>query len=372
MPRHRFDRAFALCTLFLALAACGGKQEEDPRTQPPLVRAETVRTAGGHTRSFTGTIQARVQSDLAFRVGGKLQDRLVDAGEVVRRGQPLMRMDPVDLELAAGAQRQVVAAAEARAHQTRQDEARYKALVASGVVSVSAYDQVKATADTAAADLRAARAQAGVAANASGYTTLLADADGVVMETLGEPGQVVAAGQVVVRVARSGPREAVVQLPETLRPLLGAHATASVFGQAGAPIGARLRVLSGAADPVTRTFEARYTLDDAAGSAPLGATVTVALAADAGPDDGQALRVPIASIIDRGDGPGVWIIQGEPETASWRPVRIVRLADDAAYIAGGLKDGERIAALGAHLLRDGMPVRTGDVPVVPKAAGVAR
>ncbi len=180
------------------------------------------------SRAFTGVVAARVQSDLGFRVQGKILERLVDTGQTVKRGQPLMRLDPIDLGLQAQAQQQAVAAARARAKQTTVEEARYRGLIASGAVSASAYDQIKAAADTAKAHLSAAQAQANVAQNASGYAVLLADADGVVMDTLAEPGQVVSAGQPVVRLARAGQREAIVQLPETLRPAAGTDAQATL------------------------------------------------------------------------------------------------------------------------------------------------
>ncbi|WP_309546516.1 efflux RND transporter periplasmic adaptor subunit, partial [Xanthomonas phaseoli] len=182
-----------LCVLPLALSACGGKAQTDPRTAAPLVRAATVGDASSAARSFSGTVAARVQSDLGFRVAGKVSERLVDAGQRVKRGQALMRIDPVDLQLAARAQQDAVAAARARAQQTAEDEARYRDLRGTGAISASAYDQIKAAADAAKAQLSAAQAQADVARNANRYTDLLADADGVVMETLVEPGQVVAA-----------------------------------------------------------------------------------------------------------------------------------------------------------------------------------
>jgi RND family efflux transporter MFP subunit len=172
----------------LALTACSESTASDPRTEAPLVRAAIVEDSAPASRSFTGTVAARVQSDLGFRVSGKVLARLVDAGQTVKRGQPLMRIDPVDLKLAAAAQEQAVAAARARAQQTAEDEARYRDLRGTGAVSVSAYDQIKAAADAAKAQLSAAEAQADVARNASRYAELVADGDGVVMETLAEPG----------------------------------------------------------------------------------------------------------------------------------------------------------------------------------------
>lgn len=365
MLRHRFPGVVFLSALSLAVAGCGGSTPPDPRTDPPQVRVQAVRSGDAPARAFTGTVQARVESDLGFRVPGKVLERLVDAGQEVTRGQALMRMDPADFDLAASAQRQAVAAAQARATQASQDEVRYRTLAASQVVSQSAYDQIKAASDTAQAELRAARAQAAVAANASGYATLVADADGVVAQTLAEPGQVVAAGQVVVRLARSGPREAVVQLPETLRPTLGTTATARIFGRAGAPTHARLRVLASAADPVSRTFEARFVLDDPGTPAPLGATVTLHLPTQGEAPAATGLRVPLAGLCDAGKATGVWLIAGQPATARWRPVQVLRISDDSAYVTGDLKDGDRVAALGAHLLRDGQPVRILEYPTAP-------
>jgi RND family efflux transporter MFP subunit len=193
-------------------------------------------------------VVARTQSDLGFRVQGKILERFVDTGQTVKRGQPLMRLDPVDLKLQALAQQQAVDAARARARKAISDEARYRGLVASGAVSASEYDQIKAAADSAKAELSAAQAQANVAQNATGYAVLLADSDGVVMETLGEPGQVVSAGQAVIRLARAGQREALVQLPETLRPAIGSEAQATRYGNETEPVVARLRLLSDSAD----------------------------------------------------------------------------------------------------------------------------
>lgn len=360
---------FALVlALPFALTACGGSAASDPRTEVPLVRAAVVEEAAPTSRSFTGTVAARVQSDLGFRVSGKVLERLVDTGQAVKRGQPLMRIDPVDLKLAEQAQLEAVAAVRARAQQTAEDEARYRDLLGTGAISASAYDQIKAAADAARAQLSAAEAQADVARNASRYAELVADADGVVIETLAEPGQVVNAGQVVVRVAHAGRREAVIQLPETLRPPLGSAAQAALFGMDGVTVPARLRQLSDAADRLTRTFEARYVLEGSLADAPLGSTVTIRIS-DEHPSS-QAVRVPIGSLFDAGKGPGVWVVNdGEPAKVSWRPVVVERLDHDAAHVAGQLRPGDRIVALGAHLLREGEQVRVAGHAVVGAAQG---
>lgn len=340
----------------LVLGACTADSAADPRTEPPLVRTTFVHDAGAASRAFTGVVAARIQSDLGFRVPGKLLERFVDTGEAVTKGQRLARIDPVDLELAAHAQQEAVAAARALARQTAADEVRYRNVRERGLISASAHDQARAAADAAAAQLRAVEAQASVARNASSYATLVADADGVVMETLVEPGQVVGAGQVVIRVAHAGPREAIVQLPETLRPALGSVAQATLFGSGSQGVRSRLRQLSDVADPMTRTFEARYVLEDAMAEASLGTTVTVRLV-EARTLAPATFQIPIAAILDAGKGPGVWVIAAQPTRVSWRPITIARVDDEHAYIGGKIAEGERIVSLGVHLLREGEPVR---------------
>jgi RND family efflux transporter MFP subunit len=351
----------AATLLSLALAGCSAS-ESDPRTAPPLVLTATASDAGSTDRQFTGIVSARVQSDLGFRVPGKIVERLVDTGQTVRRGQPLMRIDRTDLALATSAQANAVEAARARALQTAADEKRYRDLVSAGAVSASAYDQAKAASDAARAQLAAAEAQAHVARNEADYSVLLADADGVVVETLAEPGQVVTAGQTVVRLAHAGPREAVINLPETVRPTVGSTAQAHLFN-GGAAATARLRQLSDAADPQTRTFEARYVLEGAAAAAPLGATVTIGLP---GPHGAAAMQIPLAAITDNGAGPGIWVVQGRDPAVAWRPVKLTGLGDETATIAAGLGAGERFVALGAHMLHQGEKVRI----AAPRDAGL--
>jgi RND family efflux transporter MFP subunit len=338
---------------FTAMACSSSTASVDPRTQTPLVRVATVQASAQTERSFTGIVAARVQSDLGFRVPGKVLERLVDTGQTVKRGQPLMRIDPADLRLATRAHDEAVAAAMARARQTAEDEARYRDLVPTGAVSASAYDKVKAAAESARAELNAATAQADVARNETGYAVLLADADGVVVETLAEPGQVVSAGQVVVRVAHAGRREAVIELPETLRPPIGSIGRATLYGS-GLSGPARLRQLSDAANRQTRTFEARYVLDGRLADAPLGSTISIQIS------DGRsapAMQVPLSALFDAGKGPGVWLVEGATPGVTWRAVQVVRLGDDAVSVVGNLEAGDRVVALGAHLLHEGERVR---------------
>jgi RND family efflux transporter MFP subunit len=328
----------------------------DPRLGPQLVQIAIAKPAGASERAFTGVISARVQSNLGFRVPGKVIERLVDAGQDVHAGQPLMRLDQKDLDLALTAKQNAVVAARAVAVQAKADEARYRQLVAAGWVAKQRYDQAKAAYDSADAQLAAAEAEADVAQNEAGYSLLVADADGTVVETLAEPGQVVAAGQTVVRLAHAGPREATVNLPETVRPALGSPAEARVYGGASAPSPARLRQLSDAADAASRTYEARYVLDGDASRAPLGATVTVSLATGG---TSEAVEVPLGALYDNGQSSGVWVLDTQSSSVSLRAAQVRRLAEETAIVSG-VNVGERIVALGAHLLHEGQRVHVAD------------
>src|ERR1700756_2289561 len=339
--------AGAVYAATMDLTACTSSQaSQDPRTVPQLAEIAVVQSAEVGERAFTGVVSARVQSNLGFRVSGKVIERVVDSGEAVHEGQPLMRLDRTDYGHAITSQIGNVDAARARLQQAAADEGRYSGLVSSGAVSQSAYDQVKAAADSARALLSAAEAQLKLAQDEGAYATLVADADGTVLETLAEPGQFVSAGQIVVRVARTEAREAAVNLPETLRPALGSTAQAVLYGATGDSASrypARLRQLSDAADPVTRTFEARYVLNGAAARAPLGATVTVYLKDS---ERTGALSVPLGAIDDEGQGPGVWLLDRQSSSVSYRAVRFIRFDGERALVSGAIHIGDPIIAVG--------------------------
>ena len=347
---------FALVgSALVGLGACDRPEGADPRTGDPLVRVAEAKVAGQAERSFTGTVSARVQSDLGFRVGGKVTERLVDTGQSVKAGQPLMRIDRNDLELAITSRANAVAAARAVAVQATADEMRYRQLTAAGWATKQKYEEVKSAFDGANAQLAAAEAQAQVARNEGGYALLLADADGVVVQTLAEPGQVVTAGQTVVRLAHAGPREASVNLPETMRPRLDSEAVASLYDGASATSPARLRQLSDAADPQTRTYEARYVLGGAAAEAPLGATVTIRVPVAS--LEASMVDVPLGALFDDGTSQGVWVVDTTASTVAFRSVRVVRVGDEEVSVSQGLSPGDRVVALGAQLLHQGQRVR---------------
>ena len=332
------------------LAGCSGSATHLP-DQPLVATALAQAESGGTGDAYTGTVYARAMNSCGFDAG-KIVQRLVDAGAHVRAGQPLARLDAQDYGLAASAAAEKVRAAEADAARTAADEARLRPLVATGAISPSAYDGARALRDAAAANLSAARAAAAHAANERGYATLVADADGVVTEVLAEAGQVVAAGTPVLRLARSGAREALVAVPETALAALPKTAQATVYGRS-APVTATLREVAGAADPYTRTFAARYVLAGAPEDAPLGATVTVRLPAATG----GATRVPLGALVDLGAGPGVWVIQPDRRVRFQRAQPLRLTEEEALLPAAALPPGTRIVALGGQLLHAGQTVR---------------
>ena len=344
------SRSIMGAALLLSLAACSHPSEQTDTTAK--VAWFTAMPAESSKATFTGVVHARTESNLGFRVAGKVVERLVDPGQNVRKGQPLMRIDPVDYELAAAAARAAVEAAQARQVQAVAEEARLRKLLASGAVSTQAYEQAKAAADTAIAQANAEAARARQTEHQRDYSVLLADMDGVVMEVPADAGQVVSAGQTVVKLARDGAREAQIYLPESSLAMAKGAATAALYTDAGQSYPATLRELASVADPQSRTYLARYTLGGEASHAPLGATITVKI-------DGAStsqISVPVSALVDQGKGTGVWVIDGKSSTISLRPVKVAQLGEEQALISQGLAPGERAVALGGHLLKAGQKV----------------
>jgi RND family efflux transporter MFP subunit len=327
-------------------------------TPPPrMVRTFTVGSTGSDSMEYTGVIHARTESDLGFRVPGKIIDKLVKAGDHVRRGQALMRLDPTDLRLAANAARDAVEAARAQNKRALADELRQRGLVAIKAVSVQEYEQAKSAADATTAQLNSAVAYSRQLENQEGYAVLRAEADGVIMDIPADVGQVVGAGNVVVRLAHDGAREAVVNLPEGNTKFAKNKAIASLYADSGHSFPAKLRELSAMADPLTRTYQARFSLDGVGKNAPLGATVTVHLNGEARNDTLQQYEIPVGALYDGGSGTSVWVINPDATTLSRRPVEVAKLGSETALVSNGLKPGERILALGAHLVKEGEKVR---------------
>jgi RND family efflux transporter MFP subunit len=263
-----------------------------------------------------------------------------------------MRLDPTDLQLAATAARKAVESARAQNKLALADELRLRKLVAINAVSVHEYDQAKSSADATTAQLGAAVAYSAQLENQVGYAVLKAEADGLIMETPADVGQVVGAGTVVIRLAHDGPREAVVNLPEG-EAMAKSTAVANLYADPGQTFPAQLRELSAMADPLTRTYQARYKLSDAGENAPLGATVTVQLDGEEADGAARQYEIPIGALYDGGAGPSVWVINPETSTVSRQSVEVAKLGSETALIGKGLKPGQHILALGVHLAKEG-------------------
>ena len=327
----------------VVFSGCSRNHAQQNPGAPVLVRVVEVTPARSTQKThYTGVVRARTESNLGFRVAGKIAERLVNAGEAVKTGQPLLKLDPADYQFALQAARAVQ-------KQTGLELERMRVLVEKRAESRDALERVTAAAETSAA-------QAEQLANQVGYTTLYADADGIVMSTLAESGQVVAAGQPVLVLARDGLREAAVDIPEgSLEGIRGREATARLYLNSELSVPATFREISGVADPVARTYQARYVLEGEPAQFPLGATVTVRVSG--GGVGAMTAEIPLGSLIDRGDGAAVWVIDSKTSAVQKRAVSIAKLGAETALISQGLQPGDLVVSLGAQLLNAGQVVR---------------
>jgi RND family efflux transporter MFP subunit len=307
------------------------------------------------SREFVGVVRARHETDLGFRVAGKIVARIVNVGDRVSAGDVVARLDAQDLILQVQSAEAELAAATSNLAQTAADFERYTTLKTRGYASVADFDRKKAAKDEADGRLERARRALDLARNQLAYAELKADADGVITATLAEPGQVVATGQPVVRLAHRGEKEAVVALPETwLAEARGSTATVRLWSDPDRRFQARLRELSPQADPATRTFSARFTIQDADDAVALGMTATVALARDS---EAAVARLPLGAVINRGTGPLVYVVDPNG-TLARRPVTISSVTEDAVLVTAGLNVGDQVVTLGVHKLDPGTKVRT--------------
>ncbi|MEO8332709.1 MAG: efflux RND transporter periplasmic adaptor subunit [Gallionella sp.] len=337
-----------LLALVSFLSGCGKGSDPESKISPAKIDRPALTLVVGSVVSdsgntYSGEIRARHETQLGFRIGGKIIERLVDAGARVQAGQVLMRLDPEDSSLQAGS-------AQAQ-YQLAMDEAkRYRELHDKKFVSQSALDAKEAALKTAAA-------QAGLAGNQAAYTTLRTDHAGVVAATLAEVGQVVSAGQPVLRLAQNGPREVAIAIPEAQFAGLkiGTPADISLWsaGNEAAHLSGRLRELAAAADPASRTYAARVALSGADIRAALGMTAQVRFINQ---DKRDKLIVPLSAIFQQGNQAAVWVVAAD-HSISLRPVQVAAYRDNGAVIASGVVAGERIVSAGVHKLNAGEKIR---------------
>ncbi|HEX6705233.1 MAG TPA: efflux RND transporter periplasmic adaptor subunit [Albitalea sp.] len=342
----------------LLLSGCSEPPAPAAVVKPVFVTTVTTATSA-QIRSFTSVVRARVETELGFRTGGKVVERLVEVGDSVKAGQVLARLDPADYQLAVKAASDQVQAASVDAQQAASDEARFRRLLADGSVAAADHERQKARADAAAARLDQANRQLELARNREAYASLVAPYAGVITTLRFERGQVVAEGQSVLSLARDGERELVTELPEDwigrARSLV---ATAAPWNDPKSQVRLVLRELSPQASAQGRTYRARYSAAAESrapvGALPLGSTMQLTLS---GPQAAPATAVLPVSALVKGSGPaGVWTLNAKGSGLVFTPVQVVSI-DDATVHVTGLAAGSQVVSVGAQKLDGGTAVR---------------
>jgi RND family efflux transporter MFP subunit len=354
LARNWFYLATVLL-LLLGLAACSDAASK-PDPAPPVVRVQTVAFEPDVTeRRYTGVVAARHEADQAFRVAGKIAERLVDVGERVEAGQPLARLDPQDLDLQVESAEAEVAAATAAVAQATADEARAKQLADRKVTSDADHERRRLALDEARGRLARAERQLELARNQRTYATLEASSAGVVTGVSAEAGQVVAIGQTVTRIAGVDEIEVEVAIPESrLGDLRDAAASVTLWADGSMSYPAELRELAAEADPATRTYVARFALQGADEQAKLGMTATLVLKRGTG---ARVSRLPLSAILEQGTGPAVYVVEPNSGALTLRPVKVLRYGTDEVIVSAGVNDGERVVTLGVNRLTPKQKIR---------------
>src|ERR1700716_3465380 len=350
----KFLAGLSLAVLAIALTGCNEKVAEKAAPGRPGLVATVHYEPESPERSFVGTIKPRIETDMGFRVPGKVAKRLVEVGQTVDVGQPLATLDEVDLKLQAEQAEAEFRAATGVLTQAGAAEQRAKDLRAKGWATDAQLDQAKATADEARARLNRAQRSVELTNNSLSYATLAADSRGVVTATLIDAGQVVAAGQTAVRVARFAEKEAVVAIPETLvgRAKEGV-ATVSLWSEPTKKYAATLREIAPAADPATRTYLAKFALPGAGDGVSLGMTATVTLC---DPASSRVARLPLSALFSEGGEPSLYIVDASGEV-TLKPVAVKSYGTNDVVVTGGVDEGAKVVALGVQKLDPAQKVR---------------
>lgn len=336
----------------LVLGGCHKAEEKIEDIRP--VRVQRVGSADVELfTEFAGDVRARVESRLGFRVGGKVVARLVDAGAVVKKGQALMRLDPQDLLLA-----EMQAQAALRAAQTQRDFAkaelkRYQELLVQNFVSQAIRDSKDAAFKAAQANVDAAYAALRGQTNQAAYATLVADMDGVVTAVNADVGQVVAPGTPVVQLAKSGEKEIVIGVPEDkVEALRGvSDVRVRLWAHPGQVVAGKVREVSPAADPVTRTYPFKVTIPDSLADAKLGMTAYVAFASKT---QNSLIHVPLSALFYERGATSVWVV--EKGAVRMVPVQAGGVSGNEMVLKGGLAPGQVIVTAGVNQLKPGQKV----------------
>jgi RND family efflux transporter MFP subunit len=369
MVRKHLSFSISLLITVSVLSACS---KPTPAEEP--VRAVKVMTVGADTQhssaEYSGEVRARVESRLGFRVAGKIIRRSVEIGQKVRAGEVLAQLDPQDYKLNADAARAQVAAAATNRDLAAADFRRFKDLRAQNFISSAELDRRESTLKAAQAQFDQAQAQLTGQGNQVAYTTLVADASGVVTAVDADVGQVVAAGTPIVRIAQDGPRDVVFSVPEdkVQAVRVGTTAQVALWASQQTLLG-KVREVAASADPVTRTYSIKLTMDGK-DVLPLGATVTVTAAAFAHGDK-PVIKLPTSALLRDGNSSAVWLLDQASMTVQLKPIEIATADGNEVVISKGLEPGMQVVVAGVHVLQPGQKVTLYQAARVEPAAAPA-
>jgi RND family efflux transporter MFP subunit len=340
--------------LALMLTGCDEKVAEKSVPSRPVLVATVHYEAEAPERSFVGTVNPRIETEMGFRVPGRVVKRLVEVGQTVDVGQPLATLDEVDLKLQAEQAEAELRASTGVLAQAAAAETRTRELKGKGWSTDAQLDQAKAAAAEARARLNRAQRSVELTNNSLSYATLVADTRGVVTATLVDAGQVVASGQTAVRVARLGEKEAVVAIPETLVGRAKDSVTSvSLWSDPNRKYSARLREIAPTADPATRTYLAKFSLPEAGDEVSLGMTATLTLA-DAATT--RVARLPLSALFSQGGKLSLYVVDDKGAVAL-KPVAVKSYESRDVVITGGVDEGARVVVLGVQKLDPTQRVR---------------
>ncbi len=357
----------------LLLAGCSKEQPKAPEVRPVRTMTVVSEQAAG-TVEFSGDVRPRIESRLGFRVPGKIIARLVDVGATVKKGQVLARLDPTDLALAQQSAQAQLQAAKTDRDLAAADLKRFSELFAKGFISAAEQQRHQANYDAAQARYDQAAAGYRNQSNQATYATLEADADGVVTGVDAEVGQVVSAGQPVVRVAQTAEKEVVVGIPEDQVDALrkSPDVRIKLWADPSRSLPGKVREIAPAADPVTRTYTVKITVPNPPPDLKLGMTAVATFVRPGGGADsgGMGVRVPITALLQEQGKNVVWLYDAASQTVKPVPVTVGAPRDNVLLVTGGLSPGQTIVTAGVHLLKAGqrvMPMAAADQPSAQSA-----
>jgi multidrug efflux system membrane fusion protein len=354
MPHNKFETRVVLIVAAMLLVACS----KPAPTEAPIRAVKVITVGVDRMQSgteFSGEVRPRVESRLGFRVGGKIVRRQAELGQRVKAGEVLAQLDPQDYKLAASAARAQVTAAATNRDLAAADFKRYKELRDQNFISGAELERRDATLKAAQAQVDQAQAQLSGQGNLAAYTTLVAEASGIVTAIEAEQGQVVSAGTPVVRVAQDGPRDVVFSVPEDRVSLIkvGSGANVRLWASTTSLKGV-VREVAASADPVTRTYAIKVAMD-AKDVLPLGATVTVM--PQAFDHSGvQVIKLPTSAFRQEGKASAVWVLDMASMTVKLQPVTIATADGNDVVVSAGLRPGMKVVAAGVHVLSPGQKV----------------